>query len=82
MQNSASTGQAALGNNSSGITENPFGFPLLQNNAVSVGQLSLFGVTRAASGGPHMRATTAGRAMTVRVRFALPVRQQQFWSLS
>lgn len=43
VQNSATTGQVAFGNNGSGITQNSFGFPLLQNNAASVGQLSIFG---------------------------------------
>ena len=45
VQNSATTGQVAFGNNGSGITQNSFGFPLLQNNSASVGQLSVFGGT-------------------------------------
>lgn len=43
VQNSATTGQVAFGNNGSGITQNSFGFPTLQNNSASVGQLSIFG---------------------------------------
>lgn len=44
VQNSAATGQVAFGNNSSGITQNSFGPPALQNNSAAVGQLSVFGV--------------------------------------
>ncbi|BBZ96029.1 hypothetical protein BDS110ZK25_28200 [Bradyrhizobium diazoefficiens] len=43
VQNSATTGQVAFGNNGSAITQNSFGPPALQNNSASVGQLS-FGI--------------------------------------
>lgn len=45
IQNTAATGQAAVFNNSSTITQNSFGPLFLQNNSASTGQLSLFGLT-------------------------------------
>jgi hypothetical protein len=43
VQNSATTGQVAFGNNTSGITQNSYGPAALQNNSAAVGQLS-FGI--------------------------------------
>jgi major curlin subunit len=44
IQNTAVTGQAAVFNNGSKITQNSFGPLVLQNNSASTGQLSLLGL--------------------------------------